>query len=119
MDLQNLIISILIGSGLLTLIISFGVGWLAKKLKPAVQKNPEIARGIALIAETIVNWLVVQFPNASWDDLLKKAVDQLVKELGISLETATRIATKAIMDNSDAPNPPQIVELRKRRGLLT
>lgn len=74
------------------------LGWVLKKyLVPWLGTGTRLAlaQKLAIIADDITDWLVTKFPDATWDDLLDRAVDKLVEILGIEREVAERVTTAA------------------------
>jgi hypothetical protein len=125
MDLQNLIISFIVGSGILGLIFAFIAGWIAKKILPALEKgkdapqsSPEYqaymkrwarAQEIALIVSRITDTMVNNLPNTKVDDYFADLVKKVIADLKLDpsnpkdVEIATREVTHQL----------------KKRGLLT
>jgi len=87
--------TILIKYGLIPLLMFVG-GWLLRKyVRDWLHSNSERearAKEIAIIVSRIVAELQKAFPHATWDDILKMAVERIVKELGISEDIARREA---------------------------
>ncbi len=73
------------------------MGWIVGKyMTPWVHAKPtrlEKAKEISMIADRITDELVLAMPNASWDDLLDRAIDRIIDELEIPPKIARREMT--------------------------
>ena len=125
MDLQNLIISVLVGSGILGIIFALIAGWIAKKILPALEKgkdapqsSPEYqaymkrwarAQEIALIVSRITDSVVAQFPNTKVDDYIADLIKKVITDLKLDASNPkdVEIATR------------EVNHQLKKRGLLT
>lgn len=78
------------------------MAWLLRKyVKSWVHSSQErLARfkEIAGIVRRICQELVNLFPNATWDDLLKMAVERAIKEMNIEPDKAQRECIGCLMD---------------------
>lgn len=79
----------------------FILGWVAARyIKPWVNKSDERfkrAQEIAMIANRITEALVIQFPNATWDDWLDAAVKKIIEETGLNENIAKREAIHQLL----------------------
>ena len=72
---------------------------LAKWLKPALDKKPNVkatVSEVAAVADEITDVLRDKYPDAKWDDYLDDAVDTIIKALDLKPDTAVRAARAAI-----------------------
>lgn len=107
------IIGIIVGMGGIKLILWLWEIVIAKWIKPFFMKqmsdtNGEIiverwerAVDIAQIADDITDYIVTMFPDQKWDDYLNEAIDKLIKQLGLSEDTAKRVAVAALARKKD------------------
>jgi hypothetical protein len=94
------IITFLLDKGLIPLAIIIA-GWVAARyLAPYLAAHPnakKTATDIAVIADDVATILVANFPDATWDDNLKKLIGKLREVLDLKEETIDRVANAALL----------------------